>query len=548
MPPPHWGCIGPDCRDFWIMKRLRGWAVVLPGLLILLSAGYLISRGRALPLGIHTLHPQDQEIRRAGDLGAGYIVQVFAWNEIEPSPGEFHWEYTDWLLRAADYYGLRIVARLDKPPAWAASSSTGLSAPPKSVDDYAAFVAQVATRYRGQIAGYIVWNEPNLAREWGDGRPDPAGYTALLQAASAQIRSIDPGARVLSAGLAPTNEHSDSALDDRDYLRAMYAAGARGAFDILAAHPYGFANPPDDPRGAHDGMNFARLQDLRDIMIENGDADKPVWITEFGYTTAPPPGSSTLLVTEEQQAQYLTRAFEIARERWDWVQLFTIWNMADVTPMQGTSSATEEWGQVTQPGIPPRDDESDQVGYSLVRADGSLKPSYGAVLAITKASGIAAVEANFGNAFKPHPPSNEFSALARDSVVHLGDSEYGLPWVPLYLNRNPSTEWQGEFYLRDADLLGARRAQDWTLTMELMQVNDFDSRVLVNNQPTSPAYLPTEDFTGIWVTAPFHVPGPSLHAGRNVVTLLDGRLFPAFQQLGFTWDDFQVRNVILRAP
>ncbi len=522
--------------------------MVLPGLFIVLGAAYLITRGRTLSLGVHTLHPQDQELQRAGDLGAGYIVQVFAWSEIEPSPGEFHWEYTDWMLRAADYYNLRIVARLDKPPAWAASSSSGLSAPPKSIDDYAAFVAQVAARYRGHIAGYIVWNEPNLAREWGNRRPDPAAYTALLQAASSQIRSIDPAARVLSAGLAPTNEHSDAALDDRGYLRAMYAARARGAFDILATHPYAFANPPDDPRGAHGGLNFARLQDLRDIMVENGDAGKPVWITEFGYTTAPPPGSADLLVTEDQQAQYLARAFEIARERWDWVHVFTIWNLADATTLQGNDAAPRGQQGATVPGNSAADDASDQAGYSLARTDGSLKPAYTAVRALSKESPIAAIAGTIDRAITPHPPSSEFPVLARDSIVHLGDSEYGLPWVPLYLNRNPSTDWEGEFYLREADLQGARRGQAWTLTMELMQVNDFDSRVLVNDQPTRPAYLPTEDFTGIWVTAQFQIPASVLRVGGNVVALQDGRLFPAFQQLGFTWDDFQVRNVVLRAP
>jgi hypothetical protein len=530
------------------MRPIWRRALLVAGLFIVLVAVSLAVRARTLSFGVHTLHPQDQELQRVRDLGAQYVVQVFAWSEIEPSPGEYHWEYTDWLLRAAEYYDLRIVARLDKPPAWAAPSTTGLSAPPKSVGDYADFVGQVATRYRGHIAAYIIWNEPNLAREWGTQRPDPAAYTALLQAASTRIRSIGAGARILSAGLAPTDEHSELALDDRDFLRAMYAAGARGSFDILAAHPYGFANPPEDPHGAHDGLNFARLQDLRDIMVENGDVGKPVWITEFGYTTAPPAGSAGLRVTEEQQGQYLTRAFEIARERWDWVQMFTVWNLTGVTPPQGNDATTRGAQGATAPGNAPGDDSLEQAGYSLDRADGSLKPAYTAVRALSKESTAAAVTQTIDKALLPHPASGEFLVLARDSIVHLGDSEYPPPWVPLYRNRNPSTDWEGEFYLREPDLQGARGEKGWTLTMELMQVNDYDSRVLVNDQPTRPAYLPTEDFTAIWATAQFQVPASVLHVGRNLVTLRDGRLFPAFQQLGFTWDDFQVRDVILRPP
>ena len=67
------------------------------------------TRGRALPLSIHTLHADDAELQQIRDLGATSVVQVFSWSEIEPTRGEFHWEYTDWLMRAAAYYHLRVI-------------------------------------------------------------------------------------------------------------------------------------------------------------------------------------------------------------------------------------------------------------------------------------------------------------------------------------------------------------------------------------------------------------------------------------------------------
>ncbi|HEX9076439.1 MAG TPA: hypothetical protein VF932_11710, partial [Anaerolineae bacterium] len=69
--------------------------------------------------------------------------------------------------------------------------------------------------------------------------------------------------------------------------------------------------------------------------------------------------------------------------------------------------------------------------------------------------------------------------------------------------------------------------------------------VLVNDRPVAPPYLPSEDFTSVWVSARFRVPAEQLCVGRNTVTLRAGKLFPAFQQLGYTWDDFQVRGVAL---
>ena len=493
------------------------------GILIIIIAAVWLTRGRALPLAIHTLHADDSALRQIHDLGATSVVQVFSWSEIEPTRGEFHWEYTDWLMRAAAYYHLRVIARLDQAPRWATDASGALDAPPTNPNDYADFAAQVAARYRGQIAAYIIWNEPNLAREWGNQPPDPAAYVALLKTAATRLRAIDPSARIVSAGLAPTNDSNATALDDRAYLRAMYAAGARGAFDILGAHPYSFANPPDDPRGAHGELNFLRLQDLRDIMVANGDAAKSIWVTEFGYPTETPPATAYLRVSEDDQARWLVRAYEIAREQMPYVGLFAVWNLTRQSP-------------ATDP----------QAGYSLIHTDGTPKPAYSQARAMQKESLAASIAASVSSLFAKSPAQSTFSVLARDAIVHLGDSEYPLPWVPLYLTKNPSTAWTGEFYLTPADL--QTPDTPWRLTMELMQVNDFDTRVLVNDQPVAPPYLPTEDFTSIWVSAQFQVPRNALHIGRNTVTLLDGKLFPAFQQLGYTWDDFQVRNVVIRKP
>lgn len=48
--------------------------------------------------------------------GAEFVVVVFSWRDIEPTPNYFYWETPDAALRAADYAGLEVVARLDLPP------------------------------------------------------------------------------------------------------------------------------------------------------------------------------------------------------------------------------------------------------------------------------------------------------------------------------------------------------------------------------------------------------------------------------------------------
>jgi hypothetical protein len=272
-------------------------------------------------------------------------------------------------------------------------------------------------------------------------------------------------------------------------------------------------------------LTFARLNDLYAIMVRHGDTAKPVWITEFGYPTEQPPGLTDRVVNETLQAQYLGRAFILARDQLPWVEAFTVWNLSR--------------------DLPASDEQS---GYSLLRADGSRKPAYEAVRQLQSESLRARLNSLAMQLDQwRRGPSSAVPILARDTIVHLGDSDLPAPFVPLYKYRNPAVEWKGEFYLSDADLL-ARQTAPWTLSLELMQVNDFDSRIWVNDVPLQPAYLPVEDFTSKWVTARFAVPPNTLRVGYNALALRDGKLLPAFQQLGFTWDEFQFRNVQLLPP
>jgi len=401
----------------------KSWWVILIALSLLLATYWLVlSRGDKLTTrptitAVHTLRADDEMLRLASEGGFDAVVQVFSWLEIEPTREEWHWEYPDFLVRAAEHYGLDLIARLDGLPAWAAEEAAAGQADSLS-DDYAAFAGTVAQRYRGQIKGYIVWNEPNLAKEWGGQPPNPVVYTEMLRRAYEAIKSADPEATVVSAGLASTNHRDDEAMDDRVFLKAMYQAGAGTYFDVLGVHPYGFAYSPDDPRGAHDGLNLARLLDLREIMEARGDGDKPIWITELGWTTAGVGEGSWLTVTPQQQADYLTGAWRWARREWPWLQVFTVWNLSQGPRPDGSTSSPR--GPVE--GLPPTDEKA---GYSLLDESGEPKPAYHALRAeFNRRWGHRLarwVDRTQASLLGPLPPA--ITILAADEAVHLGDSE-----------------------------------------------------------------------------------------------------------------------------
>ena len=215
----------------------------------------------------------------------------------------------------------------------------------------------MANRYRGRVRAYIIWNEPNLAAEWGGQPPDAQHYARMLAVASSAIRRADPQALVVTAGLAPTNEVSSSAVDDRVFLEQLYAAGAGPHFDLVGAHPYGFGHPPDEPRGAHDGLNFTRLEELRAIMVANGDGHKEIWATEFGWTSHVPDATTAWQqVSEAEKARYLVAGYRKASWDYPWLGLLAVWNLG---------------GRLTP--------EDSFYGYSIVGPDHAPLPSYHAL-------------------------------------------------------------------------------------------------------------------------------------------------------------------------
>jgi hypothetical protein len=228
----------------------------------------------------------------------------------------------------ASEYGLEIVARLDHPPAWTrqAGRANGDFAPPDNFEDYADFVAAVVARYRGKVRFYQIWNEPNVYPEWGEQNVDPRAYTRLLQLAYARAKSVDPNAVIISAGLTQTTMEIGRAYSDLLFLQEMYDEGVRGSFDILAVNDYGLFTGPGDRRVEFSRTNFSRPILMREIMVKNGDADKPVWAMEMGWNATPPGMDAPYgRVSEQNQARYAAQAYARAQNEWPWMVTLMYW-------------------------------------------------------------------------------------------------------------------------------------------------------------------------------------------------------------------------------
>ncbi len=301
------------------------------------------------PFGANTFLQQEVEpakreesLRLLHEAGFTHIRQEFTWEDIEiHGKGDFEdrrnveaigvvdaWAKYDQIVDLAEQYDIEIIARLSNPPSWtrALTDTIGSMAPPDNLADYGDFVAATAVRYQGRVRAYQLWNEPNGNEEWGLQNVDPEAYTELLCEGYRRIKEVDPQAVVLAAALTPTLAMDGRHMNDLIFLQRMYNAGAGDCFDVFSAQGYGLWSGATDQRLRPTVINYPHHVLLRDMMVRNGDAHKPIWISEMGWNTVPEGIPANFgRVTEAEQAKYTVEAFRRQQEEWPWVGVNNVW-------------------------------------------------------------------------------------------------------------------------------------------------------------------------------------------------------------------------------
>jgi hypothetical protein len=188
-------------------------------------------------------------------------------------------------------------------------------------------VEAVVRRYKGRVQYYQIWNEPNIYPEWGEQPVNPEEYTELLKVGYARVKEACPECVVILGALAQTIPLGPRDLNDFIFLQRMYDAGAGDSFDVLAMQGYGLWSGPTDRRMRPRVLNFSRPLYIREIMVQNGDAEKALWLTEMNWNAPPPdlPDRPFGFVTPEQQAHYAVLAYQRAQQEWPWLGVVNFW-------------------------------------------------------------------------------------------------------------------------------------------------------------------------------------------------------------------------------
>jgi Glycosyl hydrolase catalytic core len=197
------------------------------------------------------------------------------WADLEPQKDNWYFtlldRYADW----GQEHHTEILMPLAYTPQWASSAPDartdveanappGLSGPPRDMEDWKNFVRTVATRYKGRIHVFEIWNEPNRPQSWVG---DVDTMITMTQEAREILKEIDPHNIVVAP--APEQEKGLPWLDE--FLRK---GGARYV-DVVAYHFYVGQKPPESI--------VPLIQHVRSAMAEYHTGERPLWNTEAGW-------------------------------------------------------------------------------------------------------------------------------------------------------------------------------------------------------------------------------------------------------------------------
>ena len=240
-----------------------------------------------------------QPYRGAADVPAGERKD-FA--DVEGRPTSF--AATDPIVAAAARARIALLPTVLGTPSWAARHPELRNSPPKGNEAYAAFMRALIGRYgpdgsfwsehpdipKQALREWQLWNEPDHLHYWSD-QPYARDYVELARAARDAIKDADPDARVVMGGFADRSWES---------IETVYAAGAKGVFDVVAIHPYTFE--------VRNVLRIVRL--ARRALRDAGDADRPLWLTEITWSSGKRPGHkpAPFETTPQDQAARLAQA------------------------------------------------------------------------------------------------------------------------------------------------------------------------------------------------------------------------------------------------
>jgi hypothetical protein len=236
--------------------------------------------------GVETAPDSDQDAQWDGMASSGVetVRTVFDWSAAQPGGRgtDFDFGRTDGVVRRAALHNVDLLPVVIYSPKWARAYRNRFTSPPKNRNDYVTYLAALVERYgpdgtfwtdhpelpKHPLREWQIWNEPHLSAYWDAPERGPYGYARayplLLRSSYNIVKSLDPGAKIVMAGI------TQRAWEE---IELLYQRGVKRYFDVAALQIF--------PQTVRRAVKATAL--YRDAMNRRGDRRKPIYVTEITW-------------------------------------------------------------------------------------------------------------------------------------------------------------------------------------------------------------------------------------------------------------------------
>jgi polysaccharide biosynthesis protein PslG len=273
----------------------RAWTSALALIAILLAIQGAASAEAANPfygvsdVSTRTTH---RDLNRLDQGHVGTVRRLLYWPAVEPRKGVFRWGQWDSIVGKLASRGIAVLPFVYGSPRYIAHHA---NVPPVGSKgkrkQWRRLLARLAYRYgaggtywttnetwgyarqhpgkpRLPIRNWQIWNEPNLKKFFGP-RPSVGRYATLVRNSHRALRSVDPHADVVLAGMSGRGDPSD-----RKFISRLYRARPiKRSFEAVAVNPY----------ASKVHQVGRKIKGIRAVMRRHHDKRTPLWVTEIGW-------------------------------------------------------------------------------------------------------------------------------------------------------------------------------------------------------------------------------------------------------------------------
>jgi hypothetical protein len=198
------------------------------------------------------------------------------WCQVETARATYNWTKLDDFVNRAIAAHQDVLYTVGCTPQWASSateipgvcfSGDGWSCTVPKEEDFKEFITTMVTRYKGKIAFWEPWNEPE-AKGFFNGTV--AQLQVMVKDAAKIIRENDPAATIIS----PSFHGPNMATYFHDFMQGQTRSLL---FDVVNAHLRGQPNYPPE--------NFLKVWNVLVTQMDKDKVDAPIWDDEHGITS-----------------------------------------------------------------------------------------------------------------------------------------------------------------------------------------------------------------------------------------------------------------------